>query len=1655
MAGQAVLVTATGHQTATADTAGGSGGGISISIMIPTAIVGGGVTANFDGTLTAADHLTVTATSSNKADAHTFVFSVGILGGGAGAVADAEIQTTAVTHALIGSDASVSVSNGVTVDAHLFGDQNLATATADGGAGGGLVGAAVFKADAEDNGNTVAEVAGGISHAGSLTVTATGTNTATATTKAVGIGGLVAATLASSVAHIGTGALVKAFVGSGAVISGTSGLTQVTAIGANTATATSDAGGGGFGLAISATLPLAKIEGATVAEFDGTINGGSGLTVTADGTNTATSHALAISVGFFAGTGTSSTAWITASASVLALVGATAQISVPGKTVTLSATGHQSATADTAGGSGGGISISIMVPTADVSGGVSTHFDGTLLSANQLDVTAIGTDTTTTTMHAVSIGFLGGVTTSEADSTIDGTNSAYLGSSAKIESPGTNVTVHVTHTGEADATSSGGAGGALGAAVLSANGTDSPTVNAYVDAGAVVGNGIGTPGSLQVLATATEGTNVNADAGTGGIVSFGGISAHSNLQPSVNAYIVGNTNVALVNDLTVQAMLNHAEGHTRATAYGGGAVQIGSANATATSNPTVTAFIGDGSTVQVGGNVTIDAENLSNQTGAPLTDNFNADSSDVNQSTGTIQFGSHGLTTGDAVLYVSNGNLLPGMRQGCSGAPLGGCVYTAIVVDANHIQFGDTFTTAGVDTSDIPGFCGTANPNSCPGVDVNRDVIRFASQHNFVTGDAVILSGGGSIGAATGTRLYVRVLDAYTIALYTSQAAAVDPGVSFNAGAVSGGAIGAGNTFASGEQLTYKTAPGLTFNAAGVNVNPTNYTSSDTSAFDIVLGQVFGSGSGQTQCNASFCHPHGLFTGEKVIYRTTGPSVGNLVDGGVYYVIVVNPYVIQLAATLEDSQTYTYSCGSSCTATHNAVPIHITAPSGPGGAQEIDLAPIVGLTDGYTYKVDSASTGSSIQLDPAGGGGAIGITVKENDHRADGSDVSLTVIGGNFNGNEHLFPAGIALTAPGGSTDELYIDLTGALPGGTNSLYAPDGTSLRQLNPPPGDGLTSADAEGGGGGLGSFNEPEATVNNNPTTKAYDAATSINAGGNVNITARTEVKDSATAQNGSGGLIAASDVESTINISSNSYAFVGKDIGASTITGDSAAIQVDGTGRSITAARNVQIASSSFQNTYNKAKSSSGGLGDGSHAEADTTVTDNSAAVVGANASVTGLTVRVNTDSSATHYGRAVDTVIAFAGFADAFENYTVHSNDTALLDGTSASHTVVTGFDGVDVRAWHHDETRNTDNSDATCICIGPSNGGNSPNINLHNTAAGHQGVVITASPRLIFGVNERDHSLDSPLVSNSDANLALYVEAQDESNVVDNHPSHAIHWYSDVIIYSGPSPILVIASNGTVQQAVNISANGVSNPAPGDALGAHPYVEVNDLVERQHRRHLDGLGRRNDRRRHSGGRLTDRPLVGHVHLPRQLADRHDHQPLRPRPRDRQHRRDQPHRHADRQRELAGRERQCQVRDRAPGRSVAGHDLERRRQRPEPADQRHDSEPDRRDHDHERARADLGPDDPRCVQQHLQRAAHEPDPVEQPDLDGRNQHRRCECLRPQRDRVRSGPDAVPRHRQSVRERRPDPVGRPSGALHDLLRRPASTSMCSPGCVTRR
>jgi hypothetical protein len=224
------------------------------------------------------------------------------------------------------------------------------------------------------------------------------------------------------------------------------------------------------------------------------------------------------------------------------------------------------------------------------------------------------------------------------------------------------------------------------------------------------------------------------------------MSATSTLDPNVSAYLGGRNTVNVSGEVQVIALLRHAEGHSFASAYGGGAAEIGASGATSTIEPKVTAYAGSGSNIRAGTNIVIQAENLSEPTGEPLTDNFEAGPGGVNGSTGEITFKESGLVTGNSVLYVSDGNLLPGMRQDCR-TPFGelyadgGCIYNVIVVNGNHIKFGNEFATTKVDTSEIPGYCSSEHPASCAGVDTARNVIRFATEDNFATGDEVILEG--------------------------------------------------------------------------------------------------------------------------------------------------------------------------------------------------------------------------------------------------------------------------------------------------------------------------------------------------------------------------------------------------------------------------------------------------------------------------------------------------------------------------------------------------------------------------------------------------------------------------------------------------------------------------------------------------------------------------------------------------------------------------------------------------------------------------------------------------------------------------------------------------------------------------------------------------
>jgi hypothetical protein len=110
-----VLVEAISDNNAIAHTAGGAGALVSLAELKPTATVGGGTTASFDGDLSNAATLTVRTRTGNTATANAQIENMTLLVGGTGAHAEASV--TGNNEASIGADASIQTTGLVSVDA--------------------------------------------------------------------------------------------------------------------------------------------------------------------------------------------------------------------------------------------------------------------------------------------------------------------------------------------------------------------------------------------------------------------------------------------------------------------------------------------------------------------------------------------------------------------------------------------------------------------------------------------------------------------------------------------------------------------------------------------------------------------------------------------------------------------------------------------------------------------------------------------------------------------------------------------------------------------------------------------------------------------------------------------------------------------------------------------------------------------------------------------------------------------------------------------------------------------------------------------------------------------------------------------------------------------------------------------------------------------------------------------------------------------------------------------------------------------------------------------------------------------------------------------------------------------------------------------------
>ena len=101
--------------------------------------------------------------------------------------------------------------------------------------------------------------------------------------------------------------------------------------------------------------------------------------------------------------------------------------------------------------------------------------------------------------------------------------------------------------------------------------------------------------------------------------------------------------------------------------------------------------------------------------------------------------------------------------------------------------------------------------------------------------------------------------------------------------------------------------------------------------------------------------------------------------------------------------------------------------------------------------------------------------------------------------------------------------------------------------------------------------------------------------------------------------------------------------------------------------------------------------------------------------------------------------------------------------------------------------------------------------------------MTVYTSPRIVFGPGgtTNDPALATPLdTSTGDVALALYVQAEQPDT--DAHTrNRTIHWSSDVVIYSGPDPYLLVGPGGAKFDSAGFDIAIVAPLEHDSALGA------------------------------------------------------------------------------------------------------------------------------------------------------------------------------------------------------------------------------------------
>jgi hypothetical protein len=467
---------------------------------------------------------------------------------------------------------------------------------------------------------------------------------------------------------------------------------------------------------------------------------GDGVTVQATSTDTATANTTAVAASI--GAGSANVADSEISPTIQASIGANSQVLV-GQSVMVDAESHDEASATDFGVQAGAVAVGVAKSDATMSPTVKAFIDsGAQVAATNGAITVQATQDTTNGAQAS--GSVSGVSAGTGEgANIAATAAAqvdsYIGSGATVNAGGT-VTVSAAGENIASANESTpfSVGVLLNVAAIFANATASGDVNAYLGTGAGVGTAAQPAGGLDVEAAGADQSTATADLSGGGTFSGQGGNATVTTTPTINAYLGNSSSVDVTSNITVEST-STTEGHPNTIGASGGIVDVGESLSNVVLTPTINTYIGSNATILAGGSITV--ESVHGTTPVQVSDgSFTPSQVSNNEITFALP---DALQTGDTVTYAQNGN-----------PPIGGLtdgrVYPVITVPGseNTLKLGPPFDAAQVNT-------------------VN-DTIVFASAHDLQTGGEVIYedNGGTPIGGLTPGNLYlVRVIDPLTIKL--------------------------------------------------------------------------------------------------------------------------------------------------------------------------------------------------------------------------------------------------------------------------------------------------------------------------------------------------------------------------------------------------------------------------------------------------------------------------------------------------------------------------------------------------------------------------------------------------------------------------------------------------------------------------------------------------------------------------------------------------------------------------------------------------------------------------------------------------------------------------------------------------------------------------